>query len=58
MLRAALGFFVIGILAFFLGANNIGGLSVEIGRTLLSVFLILSVISIVANLFFKKSINL
>ncbi len=50
MLRAAITFFVIALLAFFLGANGIGGVSMEIGRTLLFVFLVLAVISFVASL--------
>lgn len=50
MLRAAIAFFVLALVAFFLGANGIGGLSMEIGRTLLFVFLILAVISFVVSL--------
>lgn len=50
MLRAAIAFFVLALVAFFLGANGIGGLSMEIGRTLLFVFLVLAVISFVASL--------
>ena len=51
MLRAAVTFFVIGLLAYFLGAGGVAGLSVEIGRTLLFVFLVLSVISFLVSLF-------
>ena len=50
MLRAAIAFFVLALVAFFLGANGIGGLSMEIGRTLLFVFLVLAVISFVVSL--------
>lgn len=50
MLRAALGFFILGLVAMLLGANGIGGLSVDIGQTLLIVFLILSAISFIASL--------
>ncbi len=50
MLRAALVFFVLGLVAILLGAGNIAGLSLEIGQTLLGVFLILAVISLVASL--------
>lgn len=50
MLRAAIGFFVLGLVAILLGANGVGGLSVDIGKTLLFVFLILSIISFVASL--------
>jgi uncharacterized membrane protein YtjA (UPF0391 family) len=47
MLRASISFFLIGLLAVVLGANNIAGLSIEIGRLLLFVFLALSVLSFV-----------
>lgn len=50
MLRAAIVFFVIGLVAMLLGAGGVGGLSVEIGRTLLVVFLVLAVISFIASL--------
>ena len=50
MLRAALAFFVIGLIAVVLGANNIAGISIDLGKTLLTVFLVLAVISFVASL--------
>ena len=50
MLRAAIAFFVLGLVAILLGANGVGGLSVDIGKTLLFVFLILAVISFIASL--------
>lgn len=50
MLRAALGFFVLALLAMILGASGVAGVSMEIGRALLVVFLILAVISFVAGL--------
>jgi uncharacterized membrane protein YtjA (UPF0391 family) len=50
MLRAAVVFFVIGLLAMLLGAYGVAGISVEIGRVLLFVFLVLAVISFVASL--------
>jgi uncharacterized membrane protein YtjA (UPF0391 family) len=50
MLRAALLFFVLAIVAMLLGASGIAGMSMEIGRTLLVVFLILAAISFVASL--------
>lgn len=58
MLRAAIAFFVLGLVAILLGANGIGGLSVDIGKTLLFVFLILAVISFVGSLVLgNKMIN-
>lgn len=50
MLRAAIAFFVLGLVAILLGAGGIAGLSIEIGKTLLFVFLILAIISFVASL--------
>lgn len=50
MLRAALGFFVVALIAVVLGATGIAGVSMEIGRALLVVFLILAVISFVAGI--------
>ena len=50
MVRASIGFFVIALIAYFLGANGIGGLSMEIGRMLLIVFLVLAAISFVGSL--------
>ena len=50
MLRAAIVFFILAIVAFVLGANGIAGMSMEIGRLLLIVFLVLAVISFVINM--------
>jgi uncharacterized membrane protein YtjA (UPF0391 family) len=50
MLRAAILFFVLGLVAMLLGASGIAGVSLEIGRMLLFVFLILAVISFVVSL--------
>ena len=57
MLRAAIAFFVLGLVAVLLGANGIGGLSIDIGKTLLFIFLILAVISFVASLVMGKKIT-
>jgi uncharacterized membrane protein YtjA (UPF0391 family) len=51
MLRAALGFFVLALIAIVLGAGNIAGVSMEIGKMLLFVFLALAVLSFLASLF-------
>lgn len=45
MLNAAITFFVIALVAFLLGATGFAGLSMDIGRTLLFVFLVLAIIS-------------
>lgn len=58
MLRAALAFFILAIIAILLGASGVAGLSIEIGKTLLMVFLILAVISFLAGIFTGKKTNL
>ena len=50
MLRASIAFFVLALVALLLGASGIAGVSMEIGRMLLFVFLVLAVISFVASL--------
>lgn len=50
MLRAAIAFFVIALLAIIFGATGFAGISMEIGRMLLGVFLVLAVISFVISL--------
>ena len=56
MLRAGIVFFVLGLVAILLGANGIGGLSMDIGRSLLFVFLILAVISFISSLVVGKKV--
>lgn len=58
MVRAAIAFFVIGLVAYFLGAGGIAGLSVEIGKMLLGVFLVLAVISFIFSLIFARKSRL
>jgi uncharacterized membrane protein YtjA (UPF0391 family) len=50
MVRAAIGFFVLALIAFFLGANGVAGLSMEIGRLLLIVFLVLAAASFIGSM--------
>lgn len=50
MLQASVAFFVLAIVAMIFGASGIAGVSMEIGRTLLFVFLALAVISFVFGL--------
>lgn len=56
MLRAAIAFFVLGLVAILLGANGVGGLSIDIGKTLLFIFLVLAVISFIASMVVGKKI--
>lgn len=55
MLNAAITFFIIALVAFFIGATGIAGVSMSIGKTLLTVFLILAVISFLGSLLTGKS---
>ncbi len=55
MLRAAIAFFVLALCAFLFGANGIAGISMEIGRVLITVFLILAVVSLVLGLVTGRS---
>ena len=45
MIRAAISFFILAIVAYVLGANGVAGISIEIGKLLLAVFLVLAIIS-------------
>ena len=50
MIRAAIAFFVLALLAIILGETGIAGVSLGIGRMLLVVFLILAVISLLGSM--------
>jgi uncharacterized membrane protein YtjA (UPF0391 family) len=50
MLKAAIIFFVLALISILLGAYGIAGLSMEIGKILLTVFLILALVSFVVSL--------
>lgn len=50
MLRAAVIFFVIALVAMIFGATGFAGVSMEIGRLLLFIFLFLAVVSFVVSL--------
>lgn len=54
MLRAAIIFFALALIAIFFGATGFAGVSMEIGKTLLTVFLILAALSFVASLLSGK----
>lgn len=49
MFRAAITFFIIGLVAYVFGASGIGGLSMEVGRVLLGTFLFLAAVSLVVG---------
>lgn len=50
MLRAAIIFFILALVGFIFGATGFAGLSMEIGKLLLTVFLILSAVSFIASM--------
>ncbi len=50
MLRAAIVFFSIALIAILLGATGIAGVSMDIAKIFLGVFLVLGVISLIASL--------
>lgn len=50
MVRAALFFFVLALIALVFGATNFAGVSMDMGRLLLAVFLALAVISFLVSL--------
>jgi len=54
MLRAAILFFAMGLFIFLLGLWGWSGVSIEIARVLLLVFLVLSLLSFIAGLIFEK----
>ena len=51
MLRAAILFFILAIVAFALGLGGIAGLSMEIARILIAVFIVLAIISGLVHIF-------
>ena len=50
MIRAAIAFFVLALIAVLFGAYGIAGLSIEVGKILLMVFLALAVLSFIGSL--------
>ncbi len=49
MIRWALGFFIVALIAAFLGFGGVAGDAAWIGKILLVVFLILAVVSMIAG---------
>jgi uncharacterized membrane protein YtjA (UPF0391 family) len=50
MLRAAIAFFILALVAWLFGAAGLAGMSMDIGRILITVFLILAAVSFVVSL--------
>lgn len=57
MVRAAIGFFVIAMFAYLFGVYNVAGISMDIGRTLLFVFLILALASFLGSVLTGKKLD-
>ena len=49
MLQASITFLVLGLIAMLLGMFGIAGLSIEIGETILAVFLIFALMSFIGS---------
>ncbi len=58
MLRAAITFFVLALVALALGAYNVAGVSMEAGRLLLGLFLVLAVASFLISIVTGKRTTL
>ena len=50
MLRAAIIFFALGLVSLVFGMTGFAGVSIVVGKMLLSVFLLLAVVTFVINL--------
>lgn len=50
MLRAAITFFVLGLVAMLFGAYGIAGISIELGKILLMVFIALAVLTFLVGI--------
>lgn len=58
MLRAAIIFFVLGLVSMLLGATGVAGVSIDIAKMLLIVFLVLAVLSFFGSLITGKKTNI
>lgn len=54
MLRAAIVFFVLALLGILFGATGFAGISMDIGKAILGVFLVLAVISFIFSILSGK----
>jgi len=55
MLKAALEYFILSLLAMLLGANNVAGFSLATGRLLFFTFMALMLMSLAAQIFIFQS---
>lgn len=54
MLRTAIIFFAMGLFIFLLGLQGMAGVTIEMARVLLFLFLFFSLLSFMAGLIFEK----
>ena len=57
MKRAAVIYLILAFVAFFLGASGVAGMSLEIGKIFLSVFLFLSIVSFLVSVTTNENIR-
>lgn len=57
MLRAALAFFTLALFAYVLGAYQVAGISMEIAKILLGVFMFVAALLVIAALFIGRKIK-
>jgi uncharacterized membrane protein YtjA (UPF0391 family) len=58
MVRSAILFFVLAVVAYAFGAYGIAGISMDVGKILLTVFLVLAVISFIVSVVSGKKIDI
>lgn len=58
MVRAAIAFFILGLISMLFGAYGVAGVSVEVGKLLLTVFVIMAIVSFVVSLVSGKKTDL
>ena len=57
MIRAAILFFVLALVALLFGMNGVAGLSMEIGKFIVLVFIAISVLTFIAALAATRSVK-
>jgi len=58
MIKASIAFFVLAIISLLLGLGGVAGLSMDIAKTLIAVFLVLAVLGFLVRLLGGKQSNL
>lgn len=57
MIRAAISFFILALVAYVFGAYGLAGMSMEVGKLLLVIFLVFAAISFLAAMLSGKKPN-